>query len=84
MNYEDVLKTIAGEIEPLRNAGRQADYIPALAKVNPDRFGICITTVDGEIFERGDVDERFSIQSVTKVFSLSMALSLMGEKLWKG
>ena len=83
MNYEDVLKTIAGEIEPLRNAGRQADYIPALAKVNPDRFGICITTVDGEIFERGDVDERFSIQSVTKVFSLSMALSLMGEKLWK-
>ncbi|MDE7474234.1 MAG: glutaminase, partial [Duncaniella sp.] len=57
-------------------------YIPALAKVNPDRFGICITSVDGEVTEWGDVTERFSIQSVTKVFSLSMALSIIGESLW--
>ncbi len=83
MDYKLILEEIAAEIEPLRQVGRQADYIPALAKVNPDRFGICITTTDGDVIEWGDVTERFSIQSVTKVFSLSMSLSLMGESLWK-
>ena len=83
MNYDEILSDIAAEIEPLRGVGHQADYIPALAKVNPDRFGICITSVDGEVTEWGDVTERFSIQSVTKVFSLSMALSIIGESLWR-
>lgn len=82
MNYEKILSEIAAEIEPLRTVGKQADYIPALAKVNPDRFGMCLATVGGDIYEWGDVTERFSIQSVTKVFSLSMALSYMGEELW--
>lgn len=82
MNYDEILSEIAAEIEPLRGVGLQADYIPALAKVNPDRFGICITSVDGDVTEWGDVTERFSIQSVTKVFSLSMALSITGEELW--
>lgn len=83
MNYEKILSEIAAEIEPLRTVGRQADYIPALAKVNPDRFGMCLSTVGGDAYEWGDVGERFSIQSVTKVFSLSMALSHMGEELWR-
>lgn len=83
MNYEKILSEIAAEIEPLRTVGKQADYIPALAKVNPDRFGMCLATVGGDVYEWGDVTERFSIQSVTKVFSLSMALSYMGEELWR-
>lgn len=83
MNYQEILEEIAAEIEPLRSVGHQADYIPALAKVNPDRFGICITSVDGNVVGWGDVDEPFSIQSITKVFSLSMCLSFMGEKLWE-
>ena len=78
-----MLADIAAEIEPLRNVGRQADYIPALAQVDPDRFGICIATADGEFYGLGDIDECFSIQSVSKVFSLSMALSIMGENLWE-
>ena len=82
MDYKKILEEIAVEIEPLRHVGRQADYIPALAKVNPDRFGICITTTDGDVIEWGDVSEPFSIQSITKVFSLSMCLSMLGEKLW--
>ncbi|WP_289754243.1 glutaminase [uncultured Duncaniella sp.] len=81
-DYNEILKEIAIEIEPLRHIGRQADYIPALAKVNPDRFGMCITSTDGIVTEYGDMEERFSIQSVTKVFSLSMSLSLKGEQLW--
>ena len=83
LDYQAILPEIIAEIEPLRLVGSQADYIPALARVNPDRFGICITTIDGEVVSAGDVDERFSIQSITKVFSLSMALSIMGEELWK-
>ena len=83
MQYQKILADIAAEIEPLRNVGRQADYIPALAQVDPDRFGICIATADGEFYGLGDIDECFSIQSVSKVFSLSMALSIMGENLWE-
>lgn len=82
MDYKKILQEIATAIESLRNVGRQADYIPALAEVNPDRFGICIQTVDGDTVEWGDVDERFSIQSVTKVFSLAMSLAIKGETLW--
>ena len=81
-DYNEILKEIAVAIEPLRHVGHQADYIPALAKVNPDRFGMCITSTDGTVTAYGDMEERFSIQSVTKVFSLSMSLSLKGERLW--
>lgn len=83
MDYNRILTEIAVEVEPLRTVGQQASYIPALARVNPDRFGICLLTTDGGGAELGDIGERFSIQSVTKVFSLSMALSLKGEALWE-
>lgn len=83
MNYNRILSDIAAEVAPLRAVGRQASYIPALARVNPDHFGICLLTAGGEEAELGDVGERFSIQSVTKVFSLTMALSLRGEALWQ-
>lgn len=83
MDYNQILAEIGGAVAPLRTVGRQASYIPALARVNPDRFGICLLTTDGEEAELGDVGERFSIQSVTKVFSLAMALSFRGEALWR-
>lgn len=83
MDYNKILSEIAREIEPLRNEGKVADYIPALARVNPDRFGMCIITTSGDTAEWGDVWEPFSIQSVTKVFSLAMGLAYMGEKLWQ-
>lgn len=83
MDYNQILTEIAGAVAPLWTVGRQASYIPALAQVNPDRFGICLLTTDGEEAELGDVGERFSIQSVTKVFSLAMALSFRGEALWR-
>ncbi len=83
MDYNQILAEIGGGVAPLRTVGRQASYIPALARVNPDRFGICLLTTDGKEAELGDVGERFSIQSVTKVFSLAMALSFRGEALWR-
>jgi len=60
-----------------------ADYIPALAKVDPSRFGLAVVTVGGEVFTLGDAEEPFSIQSVSKVFTLTMALGRVGEALWK-
>lgn len=54
--------------------GKVASYIPELAKVNPDLFGIAIATVDGQIFEVGDTDPLFTIQSISKVFVHGLAL----------
>ena len=83
MDYQNILEKIYNEIIPYSQEGKQADYIPALAKVNPDQFGICLETVTGEIYSYKQADTRFSIQSIAKVFALAMALSLKGEELWK-
>jgi glutaminase len=60
--------------------GKNADYIPALAKVDPKLFGIALVTVDGKVFKRGDVEARFSIQSISKVFTLASVLETSGAK----
>ncbi|MCE9106837.1 glutaminase [Bacteroides pyogenes] len=83
MDYQQILSEIYREIQPYAKDGKVADYIPALAQVNPDRFGICITTTEGETFTLGQANTRFSIQSITKVFALSMCLSILGSDLWK-
>lgn len=83
MDYRKILEDIYQEILPFSQEGKQADYIPALAKVNPDQFGICLETVEGEVYAHMQADTRFSIQSITKVFALAMCLSIKGEALWK-
>ncbi|AFY46925.1 L-glutaminase [Nostoc sp. PCC 7524] len=54
--------------------GIVANYIPELAKVNPDLFSICIVTVDGQVYEVGDYQQLFTIQSISKVFAYGLAL----------
>mgnify|MGYP002520097086 FL=1 len=83
MEYQQILENIYQAIQPYAKDGKQADYIPALAKVNPDQFGMCIHTIYGEIYSIEQADTRFSIQSISKVFSLAMCLSLLGNKLWE-
>lgn len=83
MDYQEILESISRAIEPYAHEGKQADYIPALAEVNPDQFGICIHTVQNELFCHGQATTPFSIQSISKVFSLAYALSLVGDDLWK-
>lgn len=83
MDYQKILEDIHHEILPYATKGKQADYIPALAKVNPDQFGMCLETVSGEVYAYGDADVRFSIQSIAKVFALAMGLSIKGEELWR-
>ncbi len=63
--------------------GKVADYIPALSEINPKKFGMAVHLVNGESFFVGDAKESFSIQSISKVFTLSMAMSLGYDDLWK-
>jgi glutaminase len=70
-------------VQPLAGEGKVADYIPALAKVSPEHFGMCLSDVDGGVYALKDADVRFSIQSISKVFALAMCLAVKGEALWK-
>ena len=83
MDYLQILENIHKAILPYAKEGKQADYIPELAKVNPDQFGMCIHTIYGEIAAIEQADTRFSIQSISKVFALAMCLSIKGDDLWK-
>ena len=74
-----VLQDLHDRYLPLRE-GQVASYIPELAKMNPDYFGICVATVDGRVFEVGDSDQLFTIQSISKVFVQGLALEDHGRE----
>lgn len=63
--------------------GKVADYIPALASVKPDLVGISVATIDGKVVGAGDYQRPFSIQSISKVFGLVMAMNRVGDSLWQ-
>ncbi|MCK8107940.1 glutaminase B [Pseudoalteromonas sp. 2CM41L] len=81
-DYQTVLDEIAHEVRPLLSQGKVADYIPALAEVSSEQFSIAIYTTDGETICAGDCSKRFTIQSVSKVMTLTMALQRYGDELW--
>ena len=83
MDYLKIIEDIYQQILPYAKEGKQADYIPELAKVDPDQFGMCIHTIYGETASIEQADTRFSIQSISKVFALAMCLSIKGDELWK-
>ncbi|MEQ8664993.1 MAG: glutaminase [Rhodospirillales bacterium] len=77
-----IVEDIAGTYLASGDRGAVARYIPELAKVDPARFGIAVITADGEEIVAGDADVPFSIQSVSKVFSLTLALDRELDSLW--
>lgn len=78
-----ILEDILEEARPLIGSGKVADYIPALAKVSGQKLGIAIFTNEGEVIRAGDADEGFSIQSISKVLSLTLAMEFYRpEELW--
>jgi glutaminase len=83
LNYNQVLVEISHEVQSLFGTGKVADYIPALKNVNPRKFGIAICTLGGETIYYGDASEPFSIQSISKVFTLSLAVAALGDSIWK-
>ncbi len=79
---QDILTATYQRVLTMNDHGAVASYIPELAKVSPDQFGICIATIDGDTHLAGDAQTKFSIQSIAKVLSLSLVLSKIGEELW--
>jgi glutaminase len=83
----DDLQAAVGEIAEAMRArddrGEVARYIPELARVDPARFGLVAIDAEGRVAAAGDCDEPFSIQSISKVFTLTLALGLVGDRLWE-
>ena len=78
---DELLAEVLAAAAPHRAAGKVADYIPALAKVDPAKLGIAFADKDGRVWGAGDCDEPFSIQSISKVFMLALALERVGAGL---
>ena len=83
MDYQQILEEIEQEIEPLFGQGAVADYIPALAEVNAKQFAMSITLFDGSCYSVGSAEKLFSIQSISKVFTFTLALKYLGFELYK-
>ena len=84
MQFQPVLQEIVDALRPeLGAAGRVADYIPALARVPSAQFGIALRTCDGQEASAGDSATPFSIQSISKLFALTLGMRQMDERLWE-
>ncbi len=82
LDYAELLERIAADVAPLVGSGTPAEYIPALATVDPGQFGMAVADLDGNVFGVGDWQTPFSAQSITKVFALALALAEGGDSLW--
>lgn len=83
LNYPEILKQIEQDIQNDFGKGKLADYIPALANINPNQFAIHITTTLGEEYSVGNVDTLFSIQSISKVYTFTLALKQLNDDIWQ-
>jgi glutaminase len=78
-----IVAEIVDEMQRRPDRGVVATYIPELAGVDPKQFGLAVVTADGHIAVGGDSDTLFSIQSISKVFTLTLALGKVGDRLWR-
>ena len=79
---QGIVDEITDDMRQRTDRGEVARYIPELAKIDPRRFGLAVVDADGTVATGGDADEPFSIQSISKVFTLTLALGKVGERLW--
>ncbi|AKF86601.1 L-glutaminase [Myxococcus fulvus] len=82
-DFQAVLDEVMTAVLPVVGQGRVANYIPALAAVDPSRFGMALATLDGQVFGVGDWRTPFSVQSISKVFALALTLARDGDALWR-
>ena len=83
MNYQHILDEIYDEIQPELMRGKVADYIPALAEVEKGQFSMTLTLEDGSVYSVGESKKAFSIQSISKVFTFTLALDIYASELYK-
>jgi glutaminase len=81
-DLDTIVAQVVSEMRPHLGQGKVADYIPALARVDPRQFGIAVVTSDGHTASAGDAETPFSVQSVSKVFTLTLAINRLDEALW--
>lgn len=82
-DYQNIINNIYNDLKNIEDPGKVANYIPELGTVSANNFGINLTTIDRKSFGIGDCNKKFSIQSISKILTLSLAYQLEGEKLWK-
>lgn len=82
MVYQKIVEEISLEAKKLHGTGAVARYIPELSRISPEKFGIALVTADEQCFRTGDAQEQFSIQSISKVFTLLLVFRALGEDLW--
>lgn len=82
MNYKEILKNVYDKITPFENIGELATYIPELATIDSEKFGVHISTISNTNFGLGNFQEKLSIQSISKVLSLCLAYKHLGESIW--
>ena len=80
---QQVADSILRDVRAQARPGAVTSKVPALAAIDPGQLGIAILTREGELVASGDAETPFSIQSISKVFSLELALEAYGEELWK-
>nr|WP_216639927.1 glutaminase [Halobacteriovorax marinus] len=80
---QDILDRVEKNIQQYFGMGEVANYIPELAKIDPKQFAMTVATVDGRIYSCGSSDKLFSIQSISKVFVLTMAMNVLQDELWE-
>ncbi|MDD2564961.1 MAG: glutaminase, partial [Salinivirgaceae bacterium] len=69
MDYNAIIETVYKEILPYIAKGKIADYIPMLAKIDPNKFGFAMRTNNGEEYTYGDSNDNFSVQSISKLLT---------------
>jgi len=82
VDYQHLFDEINTAVRPVLAGGRAADYIPALAQVDPTRFGFAVADLAAHTCGTGDWRIPFSIQSISKVFTLALVLAADGDRLW--
>jgi glutaminase len=82
-NLDDVVKEISAEMQRRTDRGEVASYIPELARVDDKAFGLAVVDSEGNVATGGDAETPFSIQSISKVFTLTLALGKVGDRLWR-
>lgn len=83
MNYIEILNNVYTETLTLSLGGKVSQSIPELSNIDPNKFGIHLTSISNEDFGIGDSNERFSIQSISKALTVALAFSFFGEETWK-
>ena len=83
IDYQAILEDILNNSKLYKNKGKVASYIPELSNIDVTKFGIYLNLVGGKSYSVGNYNESFSIQSISKVFTLTKAFSLLGNDLWK-